>query len=91
MRLKVDVIVACGPSPTRAAKKATATIPIVMTWDYDPIGNGYVASLARPGGNITGLSILAGEAIRLQLKYIDVLAPKDIEAGFRDAKREETC
>ena len=54
MRLKVDVIVASGPSPTRAAKKATATIPIVMTWDYDPVGNGYVASLARPGGNITG-------------------------------------
>ena len=53
MRLKVDVIVASGPSPTRAAKKATATIPIVMTWDYDPVGNGYVASLARPGGNIT--------------------------------------
>ena len=59
MRLKVDVIVASGPSPTRAAKKATATIPIVMTWDYDPVGNGYVASLARPGGNITGRSTLA--------------------------------
>ena len=54
VRLKVDVIVASGPSPTRAAKKATATIPIVMTWDYDPVGNGYVASLARPGGKHYG-------------------------------------
>src|SRR6266545_8047281 len=54
-RLKVDVIVTVGSNATRAAKEATATIPIVMTQDPDPIGNGFVASLARPGGNITGL------------------------------------
>jgi ABC-type uncharacterized transport system substrate-binding protein len=76
IRLKVDVIVASGPSPTRAAKKATATIPIVMTWDYDPVGNGYVASLARPGGNITGLSILAPEISGKQLELLKEIVPK---------------
>src|SRR5262249_22500734 len=59
VRLKVDVIVTAGPAPTRAAKAATATIPLVMMQDPDPVGNGVVASLARPGGNITGLSSLA--------------------------------
>jgi putative ABC transport system substrate-binding protein len=54
VRLKVNVIVTAGPAPTRAAKAATTTIPIVMTQDPDPVGNGFVASLARPGGNITG-------------------------------------
>ncbi len=58
VRLNVDVIVTAGPTPTRAAKEATATIPIVMAQDNDPVGNGFVASLARPGGNITGLSTL---------------------------------
>ena len=58
VRLKVDVIVTSGPTDTRAAKEATATIPIVMTSDSDPVGSGFVASLARPGGNITGLSTL---------------------------------
>src|SRR5205823_10489778 len=56
MRLKVDVIVSAGPPITRAAKQATVTIPIVMAFDNDPVGNGFVASLARPSGNITGLS-----------------------------------
>ena len=58
VRLKVDIIVTAGPSATRAAKEATDTIPIVMAQDPDPVGNGFVASLARPGGNITGLSAL---------------------------------
>jgi ABC-type uncharacterized transport system substrate-binding protein len=61
VRLKVDVIVTSGPIPTRAAKEATSTIPIVMGFDSDPVGNGFVASLARPGGNITGLSTLGPE------------------------------
>jgi putative tryptophan/tyrosine transport system substrate-binding protein len=56
VRLKVDVIVTTGSGATRAAKEATSTIPIVMAQDPDPVGNGFVASLARPGGNITGLS-----------------------------------
>ena len=54
VRLKVDVIVTGGPGSTRAAKVATSTIPIVMLQDNDPVGNGFVASLGRPGGNITG-------------------------------------
>jgi putative ABC transport system substrate-binding protein len=59
VRLKVDVIVTGGPVVTRAAKKATSTIPIVMAFDSDPVANGFVVSLARPGGTITGLSSLA--------------------------------
>jgi putative ABC transport system substrate-binding protein len=127
VRLKVDVIVAAGPIPTRAAKDATTTIPIVRTQDPDPVGNGFVASLARPGGNITGLATLAPElsgkrlellkeiiprlsrvavlgtstmpgsaqmlrevdlaakAFGVQLQYLDVLSPKDIETAFRAA------
>src|SRR5262249_27140223 len=61
VRLKVDVIVTPNPTPTRAAKAATATIPIVMTQDPNPVNNEFVASLARPNGNITGLSSLAQE------------------------------
>ena len=61
VRLNVDVLVTSGPADTKAAKEATSTIPIVMGFDNDPVGNGFVASLARPGGNITGLSTLAPE------------------------------
>jgi putative ABC transport system substrate-binding protein len=57
VRLKVDLIVSVAPLPTRSAKAATSTIPIVMAQDTDPVGNGFVASLARPGGNITGLTL----------------------------------
>jgi putative tryptophan/tyrosine transport system substrate-binding protein len=127
VRLKVDVIVANGPPSTRAAKEATVTIPIVMAQDSDPVGSGFVASLARPGGNITGLATLAPElsgkrlellkeiipklarvavlgtstlpgnaqrlrevelaagALKVQLQYLDVLSPKDIETAFRAA------
>jgi putative tryptophan/tyrosine transport system substrate-binding protein len=56
LSLKVDVILTAGPRDTRAAKQATNAIPIVMAQDPDPVGSGFVASLARPGGNITGLS-----------------------------------
>jgi putative tryptophan/tyrosine transport system substrate-binding protein len=56
VRLKVDVIVAGGTAAIRAVQHATRTIPIVMAVAYDPVGEGLVASLARPGGNITGLS-----------------------------------
>src|SRR5882757_644654 len=61
VRLKADVIVTAGPPGTRTAKEANVTIPIVMAQDSDPVSNGYVTSLARPGGNITGLSTLAPE------------------------------
>ena len=129
VRLKVEVIVSAGPQATRAAKEATTTIPIVMAFDNDPVGNGFVASLARPGGNITGLSTLypeisgkqlkllkeisprlsrvaflgnskepsnaqalreteaAARAFRVELQYLDVLAPKDIEPAFRAASK----
>jgi putative ABC transport system substrate-binding protein len=129
VRLKVDVIVTGGPAGTRPAREATATIPIVMAFDNDPVGSGFVASLARPGGNITGLSILSPEisgkrlellreivprlsrvavlgnstepgnaqvlretelaagAFGVQLQYLDVLAPKDIESAFQAASK----
>jgi putative tryptophan/tyrosine transport system substrate-binding protein len=131
VRLKVDVIVTGGPASTPPAKEATVTIPIVMSSDSDPVGNGFVASLARPGGNITGLSQMAPElagkrlellkeivprpsrvavlgdsnsnnsgnaqalretelaagAFKVQLQYLDVLDPKDIETAFRAASK----
>jgi len=129
VRLKVDVIVTGGGQSTRAAKAATVTIPIVMLQDNDPVGNGFVASLARPSGNITGLATLAPEisgkrlellkqivprlsrvavlgtstnpgnaqllkeieltagAFKVQLQYLDVLDPKDIETAFRAASQ----
>ena len=128
VRLKVDMIVSSGPTSTHQAKKATSTIPIVMAFDDDPVGSGLVASLARPGGNITGLSTLSPElsgkqlellkeiiptlsrvavlgtsnrpgtaqglretklaagALGVQLQYLDVPSPKDIEVAFREAR-----
>jgi putative tryptophan/tyrosine transport system substrate-binding protein len=76
VRLKVDVIVTAGPSDTRAAKEATVTIPIVMGFDNDPVGNGFVASLGRPGGNITGLSTLAPEISGKRLELLKEIASK---------------
>jgi putative ABC transport system substrate-binding protein len=75
VRLKVDVIVTGGTS-TRPAKEATSTIPIVMQNDTDPVGNGFVASLARPGRNITGLSTLAPELSGKQLELIKEIVPR---------------
>ena len=76
VRLKVDIIVSGGPQVTRAAKEATGTIPIVMGFDYDPVGNGLIASLARPGGNITGLSTLAPELSGKQLELLKEIVPR---------------
>ena len=76
VRLKVDVIVTGGTTSTRAAKKATVTIPIVMGFDNDPVGNGFVASLAHPGGNITGLSTLAPEISGKQLELLKEIVPR---------------
>jgi len=129
VRLKVDVIVLAGPASIRPAKEATNTIPIVMANDADPVGSGAIASLARPGGNITGLSNLAPEisgkrlellkeivsklarvavlgtsatsgtaqalremklaagVFKVQLQYLDVPRPKDIETAFREARK----
>src|SRR5689334_11053211 len=129
VRLNVDVIVTAGPSATRSAKEATVTIPIVMAFDDDPVGSGFVARLARPGGNITGLSAFSPEisgkqlellkeivprlsrvavlgssthpgttqsqkemeltapAFKVQLQYLNVLDPKDIETAFGPARK----
>src|SRR5437867_12125134 len=76
VRLKVDVIVTAAPSSTRATKKATSTIPIVMAWDNDPVANGFIASLARPGENITGLSSLAPEITGKQLELLKETVPR---------------
>jgi putative ABC transport system substrate-binding protein len=76
VRLKVDIIVSGGSVPTGAAKEATATIPIVMTNDGDPVGNGFVASLARPGGNITGLSTVAPELSGKRLELLIEIIPR---------------
>jgi putative tryptophan/tyrosine transport system substrate-binding protein len=76
VRLKVDVIVTTGPTVTRAVKEATFTIPIVMAQDGDPVASGFVASLARPGGNITGLSSLAPEISGKRLELLKEIVPK---------------
>jgi putative ABC transport system substrate-binding protein len=74
--LKVDAIITGGPQATRAAKEVTVTIPIVMTQDSDPVGNGFIASLARPGGNITGLSMLTPELSGKRLELLKEIVPK---------------
>jgi putative ABC transport system substrate-binding protein len=127
VRLKVDVIVTSGPIVNPPAKEATSTIPIVMAFDHDPVGNGLVASLAKPGGNVTGLSNIAPEttgkqvellkevvprlsriavfgnskepanqhslseaevaakAFQINLQYVDILSPDQLESAFRAA------
>jgi putative ABC transport system substrate-binding protein len=76
VRLKLDAIVTSGPTATHAFKEATNTIPIVMTNDPDPVGDGIIASLARPGGNITGLSSLALELNGKRLELLKEVVPK---------------
>jgi putative tryptophan/tyrosine transport system substrate-binding protein len=76
VRLKVDVILSAGPAVTRPASEATKTIPIVMAQDSDPVGNAFVASLARPGGNITGLSTHYPEISGKQLELLKEIVPK---------------
>ena len=76
VRLKVDIIVTAGPPATRSAKEATVTIPIVFAQDGDPVASGFVASLARPGGNITGLSTLAPELSGKRLELLKEIVPR---------------
>jgi ABC-type uncharacterized transport system substrate-binding protein len=76
VRLNPDVIVTAGPGDTRAAKEATNTIPIVMAQDSDPVANGFIASLARPGGNITGLSTLSPEISGKRLELLKEIIPR---------------
>ncbi len=76
VRLKVDIIVTGGPAVNRFAKEATVTIPIVLAFDNDPVGNGFAASLARPGGNITGLSTQYPEISGKQLELLKEIVPR---------------
>jgi putative ABC transport system substrate-binding protein len=75
VRLSVDLIVAAGGSPARAAQHATTTIPIVMLVGTDPVAQGLVASLARPAGNITGLTMMAHELIEKRLRLLTEAVP----------------
>ncbi len=76
VRLDVLAIVTGGSTATRAAKNATATIPIIMTQDNDPIGDGFIAGLAKPGGNITGLATLRSELSGKRLELLKEIVPK---------------
>ena len=81
VRLKVDLIVVSGRAPGLAAKKATTTIPIVMMSFPDPVAAGMVASLARPGGNVTGLSSLNPELNTKRLEILRDAVPKLSRVG----------
>jgi putative ABC transport system substrate-binding protein len=76
VRLKVDVIVAVGGRATQVAQQATKTTPIVMSLVNDPLGSGLVSSLARPGGNVTGLSMMAPELVGKQCEVLKQAVPK---------------
>jgi putative ABC transport system substrate-binding protein len=82
VRLNVDLIVATAGPPALAAKSATTTIPIVMASSADPVGEGLVASLARPGGNVTGLSGLAVELNTKRLEILKDAVPKIARVGL---------
>ena len=82
VRLKLDLIVVAGTPSASAAKKATATIPIVMTNVGDPVGDGLVASLGRPGGNVTGFSGLAPDLGTKRLEILKDAVPKLARVGF---------
>ena len=76
VRLKVQVIVAVGGNATQAAQQATRTIPIVMSVVLDPLGSGLVSSLARPGGNVTGLSLMAPDLVGKQFEVLRQAVPE---------------
>ena len=81
VQMKVDVIVTSGPAAISAAKKATTTIPIVFGSTQDPVREGFVKSLAHPGGNITGLSNLAGDLGPKHLEMLHSMVPKLSRVG----------
>src|SRR6266852_3566402 len=76
VRLNVDVIVTYGTPASQAAKKATGTIPIVMAAIIDPVASGLVTSIARPGGNLTGQSMMSPDLVAKQLEILKEAVPK---------------
>ncbi len=82
VRLRVDLIVTRGTPAALAAKKATSTIPVVMASSGDPVATGLVATLARPGGNVTGLSAFATEIQGKQLEVLKQMVPGITRVGF---------
>ena len=82
VRLKVDLIVTSGGPTPLAVKGATSTIPIVMTSSPDPVGEGLVASLARPGGNVTGLASLGPELNTKRLEILKDAVPRLDRVGI---------
>ena len=88
VRLKVNVIVTSSTAATQAAKNATSTIPIVMAGSSDPVGIGLVASLERPGGNITGLSLMAPELARKRLELLREVLPGVARVAFLASGRD---
>jgi putative ABC transport system substrate-binding protein len=76
VRLKVDVIVTAGTPATRAAVRAAGTIPVVMAAVADPVGTGLVASLGRPGGNVTGMTLQSTDLARKRLQLIRDIVPR---------------
>jgi putative ABC transport system substrate-binding protein len=82
VRLQLDVIVTDTSLATQAAKNATKSIPVVFTAANDPVGDGQVASLARPGGNLTGFSLLAPELNAKRLELLKEVAPKATQIAF---------
>ena len=90
-RLKVDVIVAPATAPVTAAKGATSTIPIVMASAADPLGAGLVASLARPGGNVTGVSLLSNELAGKRIQLLHEILPRATLVGVLVARRSVTA
>jgi putative tryptophan/tyrosine transport system substrate-binding protein len=76
VRVQADVIVAVGGAATQAVQQATRTIPIVMSAVIDPVGSGLVPSLARPGGNVTGLSLMGSDLVGKQLEMLKEVVPK---------------
>jgi putative ABC transport system substrate-binding protein len=90
-RLKVDLIVVSATPSALAAKSATTTIPIVMVSAGDPVALGLVASLARPGGNVTGLSALATELNTKRLEVIKDAVPKLARVGYLRSPRPSTA
>ena len=82
VRLKVDVIVTAGPCSPLAAKNASATIPIVFAGASDPVGTGIVSSLAQPGGNITGLSLMVPDLDGKRLELLKEAFPKVARVAF---------